>query len=112
MDELKGAAKRGLDKLVLARDRERMRVEDRLAKLDEIDECAREYSRLKRHSGIPTPKELEKNRLRMLGLAPIIGDDKVRDLVRAFIEGPPDDDKYVALAERLAQLRERTFGPE
>lgn len=111
MDELKGVAKRGLERLSLARDRERMRVTDRIARMDEMDECAREYLRMIRYIEYTAErKEAEKPRLRLLGLAEIIGDDQLREFVGQFLEGEkPTDERYIALARRLAELRARTF---
>jgi hypothetical protein len=46
MDELKGAAKWVGDKVALAKGRDRLRIEDTVARLDEMDERAREFINL------------------------------------------------------------------
>jgi hypothetical protein len=114
MDELRGAAKRVQDKLLLARERERIRVEDRLARLDEMDECAREYITIIRHMEYGRERRgAEMPRLRLLSLAEIIGDPELPGLAARLLEDErPTDERYIELARRLADLRARTFVPE
>lgn len=114
MDELRGVGRWATDKLALAKERERLRVEDRLRQLDELDEAIRELIRLRgQQPGYTWDQEAEKLRLRALGLGPTIGDEELEQLIAA-IAGDPDagDDAYLPLARRLAALRQRTFAPE
>lgn len=114
MDELRNVGRWATDKLALAKERERLRIEDRLRQLGELDASAREFIRLKRQKpGYTWDQEAEKLKLRMLGLAPGIGDAELRGMVE-YLARTEDlsDQAYMEMAERLAIVRARTFTPE
>jgi hypothetical protein len=114
VDELRGVGKWASDKLARERERERLRVEDRLRQLDEVDAVAREFKYLRNvRPGYAWGTQSEKGRLRLLGLGPIIGDPDAEAAIADLIgQDRPSDESYLALARCLAILRARTFTPD
>lgn len=102
-----------------ARERERLRIEDRLRLLDGIDELARRVVHIRRHKpGYGWEVDLDDVRLRLLGMAPTIDDPELDTRIAELDEsqaagdkGPRDalDSAYLSVARRLAELRRETF---
>jgi hypothetical protein len=114
MDAVDGAGRWIGHEVAKARERERIRVEDRLTKLDQLDEAAREFVRhLRHHPGKAWEMEADGWRVRMIGLGLVIDDGKVEQLIRTLsAEAQPTDEAYIALASRLAALRTATLAEE
>lgn len=112
MDPVRKAAGWVSEQVALARDRQRQRIEDDLSRLDEVDERAREYVRLRRQMpGYTWDQEAEKHRLRLIGLAAQLADDEAGGLIERLTEAPvpESDEAYKAMARRLAVLRRLAF---
>jgi len=114
VDEIRGVGRWAADKLGVARERERLRVEDRLRQLDELDAALREYIRLHRQKpGHTWDQDAEKLRLRAIGIAPIIGDEELESMVDQIARNETVSDvAYQEFARRSAVLRARTFTPD
>lgn len=113
-----------------ARERERVRLEDRLRLLDSVGSEARQMVHLLKHrAGYTWHTEADEHGLRMLAAAEAIDDDSLRGLVDALyaIEVPYDSDTpdlqrreeatallaaYRAIVARLGLLRRETLADE
>jgi hypothetical protein len=110
----KGAARWVTDQVALAKERERLRIENRIAGLTDIDDRARQLMILRRHKpGYSWHQHIDEERLKIIGLAAAAGDEELTALLSPFMGDSPDpsDDEYAAVAARLAALKSAAFAP-
>jgi hypothetical protein len=111
------------DAVAKARERERVRLEDRLRLLDGLDESARDVVRLFKHRpGYSWKMDSEQPRLAMVSRALALADAELvaRVDVLAAIDPPHDgrtpvaeiEAAYRAIVERLAVLRQETLAED
>ena len=125
MDVFDKASKGVGDLLAKARERERVRLEDRLKQLDRVDSHARTLLEFgKSRPGYGWDRECDKSRLEMLSATAILDDMDLDSAVDALcsIEIPPYTEDVVPKAEldaafrvvikRLAVLRRETLADE
>lgn len=123
MDVFDKAGKAVGDAIAKAKERERIRLEDRLKQIDRIDECARSLVETGKHRpGYSWPSRLTSLGLEAVSAAAMVGDDELATAVDALVAirvttgtpAPVDqlDGAYRAMLKRLAIVRRETLADD
>ena len=123
MDVFDKAGKAVGDVIAKARERERVRLEDRLRQLDLVDSCARTIVHRRKHrAGFTWRSEVTEASLQAISAAVMIGDDELEAAVDvlAEVQIPSDpaavgavlEAAYRPILKRLAILRQETLADD
>ncbi len=123
MDFIDKAGKGVGDLVAKARERERVRLEDRLHRLDRAEETARELVSLRKHRpGYGWNSASDKSAMVLIAAAEAIDDDELRTLTDALcaLQSPHDghapadalDAGYRGVVKRLGHIRRATLADD
>jgi hypothetical protein len=122
MDILGKAGQAVGDAVAKAKERERIRLEDRLRQIDDLTSAAQQLVVLRKHRLVNFGSKSEEQALKMISGAATIADPALRDGVDALVgikvshEGPVPsaqiDAAYRSLVDRLAEIRRDTLAED
>jgi hypothetical protein len=122
MDILGKAGQAVGDAVAKAKERERIRLEDRLRQIDGLTAAAQQLVVLRKHRLVNFGSKSEEQALKMISGAATIADPALRDSVDALVgikvshEGPVPsaqiDGAYRSLVDRLAEIRRDTLAED